>query len=111
MSFALVFMIGVFTGAEVITFTCAKNNESLANTGTAVAFANALIMLAGMIFQPLFGLLLDTFWTGSLASGTGVRIYEFSCYQKAILMTIPTCLVVAYLLSLFIRETIHEEKN
>ncbi|MDR3155605.1 MAG: MFS transporter [Holosporaceae bacterium] len=111
LSFALVFMIGIFTGAEVITFTCAKNNESFANTGTAVAFANALIMLAGLIFQPLLGLLLDVFWTGAKATEHGIRIYEFSCYQKAILLTIPTCLVIAYVLSLFMKETIHKEKN
>ncbi|MDR1334955.1 MAG: MFS transporter [Holosporaceae bacterium] len=111
LSFAIVFIIGIFTGAEVITFTCAKNNESSANTGTAIAFANALIMLAGLIFQPLFGLLLDVFWTGAVSMEHGVRIYEFSCYQKAILLTIPTCLVIAYILSLFVKETIHMGKN
>lgn len=103
-SFVLVFLIGILTAAEVLVFTCAKNNEPSKNAGTAIAFANGLIMLVGSVFQPVLGFLLDVFWTGGLLHG-GVRLYEISCYQKAIL-TLPICLVVAYILSIFVKETI-----
>jgi MFS family permease len=109
MSFAIIFLIGVLTAAEVLVFTCAKNNESAKNAGTAVAFANALIMLVGSVFQPILGVLLDFFWTGKL-SETGMRIYDISSYQKAIL-TLPICFVAAYVLSLFVKETIDYEKE
>jgi hypothetical protein len=102
------FLLGIFTAAEVLVFTCAKNNESPQNAGTAIAFSNGLVMLAGSIFQPILGMMLDLFWTGVI-SDRGIRIYDVSCYQKAIL-TLPICLVVAYILSLFVKETINMEE-
>lgn len=107
LSFSIVFLIGIFTAAEVMVFTCAKNNELSENAGTAIAFTNGLVMLVGSVFQPLLGVLLDIFWTGNV-SAYGTRIYEISSYQQAI-VTLPICLVVAYLLSLFTKETIHIE--
>jgi MFS family permease len=106
-SCGVVMLIGILTAAEVLVFTCAKNNESLKNAGTAVALANGLVMLAGSIFQPIVGALLDLFWTGKMAAD-GLRVYEISCYQKAIL-TLPICLVIAYVLSFFVKETIEME--
>jgi len=108
LSFFCTFLIGIITSGEVLVFTCAKNNESLQNAGTAIALTNGLVMLAGSIFQPVLGVLLDVFWTGTMAEG--IRIYDISCYQKAIL-TLPICLVVAYILSLFVKETIQTEKD
>jgi Na+(H+)/acetate symporter ActP len=101
--------MGILTNGEVLVFTCAKNNESPRNAGTAIALCNALIMFAGLIFQPVLGVLLDFFWTGA-TSEHNLRIYEITCYQKAI-MTLPICLVIAYVLSLFMKETIEKEKN
>jgi fucose permease len=109
LSFFTVFLIGIFTGAQVMIFTCAKNNESEKNSGTTVAFANFLVMLAGSIFQPVLGVLLDIFWTGKF-SHDGTRLYEIVSYQKAII-TLPICLVAAYILSIFIKETIHKEEK
>lgn len=109
LSFVIVFFIGVLTAAEVLVFTCAKNSESSKNAGTAIAFANGLVMLAGSVFQPILGVLLDFFWTG-IVSEQELRIYEISSYQKAIL-TLPICLVVAYILSMFVKETIGMESQ
>ncbi|MDR2781034.1 MAG: MFS transporter [Holosporaceae bacterium] len=109
LSFIIIFFIGIFTAAEVLVFTCARNNELPQNAGTAIAFSNALVMLAGSIFQPILGVILDVFWTGAI-SDNGVRIYDISCYQKAIL-TLPICLVIAYVLSIFVKETIGLENQ
>jgi hypothetical protein len=89
-------------------FTCARNNESPQNAGTAIAFSNGLVMLAGSIFQPVLGIMLDMFWTGTV-SDYGVRIYDISCYRKAI-SVLPICLAFAYVLSFFVKETIDKEK-
>ncbi|MDR1361781.1 MAG: MFS transporter [Holosporaceae bacterium] len=107
LSFVILFLIGVFTSGEILVFTCAKDNESPRNAGTAIAFSNAILMLIGSIFQPVLGILLDVFWTGELSSH-GVRIYGISCYQWSIL-TLPICLGVAYGVSLLVKETIAEE--
>ncbi|MDR1551758.1 MAG: MFS transporter [Holosporaceae bacterium] len=109
LSFLIMFVIGLLTAAEVLVFTCAKNNESAKNSGTAIAFANGLLMLVGAVFQPVLGMLLDVFWAGE-CSVNGAPIYSQECYQKAIL-TLPICLILAYGLSLFVRETMHMEKE
>jgi predicted MFS family arabinose efflux permease len=106
-SLALVFAIGFFTGAQVLGFTCAKNNSSPALSGTTVAFTNCIVMLLGAIFQPLFGVLLDFFWTGAV-SESGVRVYDAPCYRSAIAV-IPAFLAVSHVLTFFMKETIHAE--
>ncbi len=106
-SFVIVFFIGLFTGAQVINFTCAKNHTDSKIAGTTIAFTNAIVMLIGSIFQPILGLFLDIFWTGKI-SEMGTRMYDISCYQNAVL-TLPMCLLIAFIISMFMKETINTE--
>ncbi len=109
MAFAIVFFIGFLTGAQPIGFTCAKDNAPSEVSGTALALTNCIVMLVGSIFQPFLGVLLDFFWTGSVNKG-GVRVYDISCYKSAILI-IPIFLIIAYFISLFVKETINIENE
>jgi predicted MFS family arabinose efflux permease len=106
---ALVFAIGCLTGAQAINFTCVKNNASFEVSGTALAVSNCIVMLLGSIFQPIFGALLDKFWDGGIGTH-GVRIYSEACYNKA-MMLLPIGLAIACVLSSYIHETIHKEKQ
>ena len=108
-SFSIVFIIGLLTGAQVINFTCAKNNSTLETSGTTIAFTNGIVMLIGSVFQPILGVFLDFFWNGSV-SESGMRVYEISTYQKTMLI-LPICLIISYVLSLYVRETITPEKD
>ncbi|MDR3031441.1 MAG: MFS transporter [Holosporales bacterium] len=108
-AFGFVFFIGFFTGVQVINFTCAQNNSTSEIAGTTIALINCIVMLIGSIFQPLLGLLLDISWNGKI-SEFGVRYYDISCYKYAI-MTLPLCLLIACLFSLFIKETINKENE
>ncbi|MDR1333058.1 MAG: MFS transporter [Holosporales bacterium] len=104
-----VFGIGFMTGAQVINFTCAKNNTSPEIAGTTVAFANCIVMLIGSIFQPTVGIILDRFWNNTIGEG-GVRVYDIACYNKALLV-IPAFMIVACIMSCFLKETIHLERE
>lgn len=104
MSFLIVFLIGLSTGAEVLGFTCAKIYSDKETEASSLAFANAIIMFIGCIFQSLLGYLLDFFWTGKM-SASNLKIYDLVCYNKAIL-TLPICLVVAYGLCFFVRKKV-----
>ena len=106
-SFTIVFAIGLLTGAQPIGFTCAKNNAPAQISGMTFALTNCIVMLIGSVFQPFLGTILDYFWTGSL-SVSGIRLYDITAYRNAILI-IPVFLVFAYLISLFVKETIHTE--
>ena len=106
-AFSVVFLIGLFTGTQVINFTCAKNNSQKEVAGTTIALTNCIVMLIGSIFQPALGFILDAFWNGKI-SESGIRIYDVSCYDHAIL-TLPVCLLIAFVCTLFIKETINTE--
>lgn len=108
-SFVIVFIIGFFTGAQPIGFTCAKNNAASEISGTTLALTNCVVMLMGSIFQPLLGLLLDVFWQGKV-NDIGIRVYDINCYKYAILI-IPVCLILTYFISFGIKETIQLENE
>ena len=105
----LVFIIGFLTGSQAICFTCAKNNSIDSLAGTTLALTNCIVMLIGSIFQPLLGLLLDTSWNG-LLNADGSRLYDITCYNKAILV-IPLGSLVSYIASLFLKETIDQNND
>lgn len=102
LSIAILFFIGLLTGAQPICFTCAKINASPELSGTTLALTNCIVMLIGSIFQPFLGYLLDLCWNNKLDT-TGNRIYDIVCYNHAILI-IPIGLFIAYILSIFVKD-------
>lgn len=97
----LLFIAGLFLGAQFLAFsmTCALN--PLSASGTAGGFHNMVCMLSGVIFQPLIGWLLGRNWKGGFANGA--PIYDKSDYVFA-LSSISICLALACLVVFFIKE-------
>jgi hypothetical protein len=100
--FGLLFTAGLTIGGQVLCFTCAKNNTTHEISGTTVAFTNAVVMMSGVIFQPLLGLLLDFAWDGNITA-TGIRIYSHQSYQIA-MMAVPVCLFISWILLSWLRD-------
>lgn len=98
----LLFLFGLFAASEVIIFAIARESCSSDVAASALAIVNMLIMSGGVFFQPLTGYFLDLTWTGELVNG--VRHYTASGYQIA-LASLPISLVLATLLTFFMRET------
>lgn len=100
--FILLFLIGVVTSVENLCFAIGReiNHDHLA--GTALALTNMLVMLGGIVFQPLIGMFLDMSWSGQMANG--VRVYSPENYHFA-MMVLPIGLIVAAFLGLFVKET------
>jgi len=97
----LFFAFGVFTSVEVVVFAMAREINSPAFTGTAIAMTNMLVMLGGVLFQPLLGALLD-FLAGNHSTG-GFSVYSEKDFQHA-LVVIPVGLMLAILLMFFIKK-------
>jgi predicted MFS family arabinose efflux permease len=108
-SYLIVFTIGIFTGAQVINFTCVRNNATKGTLGAALAWTNSIIMFVGSIFQSSLGFLLDFFWNGWFSEG-GMRIYDVTCYRKSFVI-LPVSLLVAYIVATFVKETIDKGKR
>lgn len=92
----ILFFAGMANAGQVMCFTAVKENVDNRLSGTAAGFTNALVMLSGIIFQPLLGIILDLSWQGQM-NGDGTRFYGEEAYQTA-MMTIPLCFIAGWIL-------------
>ncbi|AIK96874.1 MFS transporter [Candidatus Odyssella acanthamoebae] len=92
----VLFLAGMTNAGQVMCFAAIKENVPNRLSGTAVGFTNAIVMMSGIIFQPLLGVLLDMVWQGQL-NDDGSRYYGTEAYQTA-MMTIPLCFVVGWIM-------------
>lgn len=58
----LLFLFGVFSSAEVLAFVIAREVVGTRLTATAVSIINLLVMLGGMVIQPIVGYMLGWEW-------------------------------------------------
>ncbi len=100
--YILLFLVGFFSSAELLSFSLAIELNSFKAKATAAAFTNFIISLGDAIFQPLVGFLLDSNWDGSLIDG--IRVYSLSDYQIA-LSCLPMTLILAFILMFFVKES------
>lgn len=97
------FFFGLFSSAQVICFAVGREISPSRSAGTAVALTNMFVMLSGVIFQPLVGLLL-TMIEGTADAVSTAHVYSAHSYDVA-LSVIPIGLMVSVLLTFFMRET------
>lgn len=97
------FIFGLFSSAQVICFAVGREISPSRSAGTAVALTNMFVMLSGVVFQPLVGVLLTMFEGAKGAASIG-HIYAPHTYQMA-LAVIPVGLVISVLLTFFMKET------
>jgi MFS family permease len=97
----LLFLYGVFCATEIIVFIMAKECSGIQLSGTVFAATNMIISLAGAIFQPLVGKLLDTFGDSGIVEGE--HIYTVVDYQVA-LSILPISLLLVTILAFFIKD-------
>jgi MFS family permease len=107
--YILLFLFGLACGPHPLCFTLSKENWSRKIAGTAVSFANFVIMMGGFIAQPLIGSLLNLNWHGTYTE-SGIRLYTNNTYMHA-LASIPLSLLIASMLAFLIEDTYKKPKN
>jgi sugar phosphate permease len=98
----ILFFLGIFSSAQILVFAIGHEISQMKIAGTAIALTNMIVMLSGLIFQPLIGKFLDWGWTGTMLDGA--RVYPIEAYQMS-LCVIPISIFIAGIVTLFIRET------
>jgi sugar phosphate permease len=96
------FLIGFFSGAEMLCFTSATESVDQRFAGMVTGFINCVVMLGGAFFQEQVGKILDLYWSGQVAA-EGVRIYSLLEYQKALILLVTT-ISFSVVMSFFIPE-------
>ncbi|CAO4838447.1 MAG: hypothetical protein CNLJKLNK_00038 [Holosporales bacterium] len=104
----LYFLGGLTAGGQVLCFTIAKENLPIQLSGTTVGFTNTLVMISALVFQPLIGKVLDSFWQGNLTQ-EGIRIYPKFAYQAASL-SIPLGMLLCLGLLYMVKETFKKDQ-
>ena len=97
------FLIGFCSGAHSLCFALGKESNPIQFSGTSVAVTNMLIMLGGLIFQPVVGKLLDLHTSGTI-NAEGLPLYSATDYTFA-LSVVPIGVAIGIVLSIFIKET------
>ncbi|HLB58020.1 MAG TPA: MFS transporter, partial [Gammaproteobacteria bacterium] len=99
---ALFFLIGFVTSSQVLSYPAIAELNPTALTGTAVSVDSMTIMISGVIFQPLFGWLLERRWDHTIIEG--VSIYSSHDFLNALLI-MPIAFVIAFFVGWMIKET------
>lgn len=106
--YALLFLSGVFFAAQPLIFSSVCQLTPHASNGTAVSFTNMIVMIVGMVLQPLIGWFLDWIWDGVM--NNGIPLYTIADYRFA-LLSVPVCLLISLLLVPLIPETFPQERK
>ena len=96
------FCFGIAPTGSILSFSVVKdiNRENL---GAAIGFNNMMVVMGGLFFQPLVGVLLENFGV-SKTIGNNI-IYSHISYQLSLII-IPICFIAGLIISwFFIRET------
>jgi MFS family permease len=97
----LLFVFGMASSAQILTFAMGRDVCTVYTTGMAMAFINFLVMISGMFMQTGVGKLLDLSWSGHLQNG--LRVYTSSDYQHAMIV-VPVSLMISAIIALFVKE-------
>lgn len=81
---ALLFVYGVATSTEIIVFVMGKEMSKASLAGTVFAAVNMIVMLGGVILQPVVGYLLDWSAHGKIVRTSSIDLYSVLDYQIAL---------------------------
>ncbi len=99
---SLFFLLGLVTSTQVLSYPTVTESNPIMLTATAVSVVSIFTQGGLMIYQPLFGYLLQLNWTGKVVHG--VATYSLADYYHAFLM-LPISFVVAIVAAFFVKET------
>ena len=102
----ILFLFGVCCSAEILCFAIARDYTSLKFAATAIGVVNLLIMISGIILQPLIAHIVDWVWNGQMQNG--LRLYSLNEYRIA-LTIIPFFLIISGILTFFLEDTVSEK--
>lgn len=99
---ALFFLLGFFTSTQIISYPTVAESNSKAITAMSLSVISICAIGGGVVFQPIFGRLLDSHSAHTFVNG--MPIYSAANYHMA-LWILPIGFIAAFLIALCIRET------
>lgn len=104
---SLLFFTGVACSGQALSFAVVKENNLPGNNAAAIGFNNMAVVIAGALFQPLIGKLIQL----NVSEVLGMHIQYSSQNYRFGLNVLPLCFSLSFFISLFfIRETFSKER-
>ena len=100
--FVLYGLVGLTGAGFVVTYASAKEVSAPALSGMAISVVNTGLFLGAALMQPLFGLVLDQTWDGTLVNG--LRQFALDDYRAALWLMLGFA-VIALIGTLRLTET------
>lgn len=92
------FLSGAACSGQVLSFAVVKDNNQARNNAAAIGFNNMGVVLAGFIFQPLAGKLIQHHWRGAMIDS--IPYYRTSDYRAGLII-IPIVFLIGGLIAAF----------
>ena len=97
----LFFVLGLASSAQILSFPVVAKNNPPEITSLSTSIVSFVTMSGYAIIQPLFGAIMNFTWNGVILNKEAIySLYNF----KVALLILPTTLVIALFLILFIKE-------
>jgi MFS family permease len=98
----LLFVFGVFCSVQILCFAVARDYVDVKSAATATGVINMLVMVSGMLLQPLMSRMLDWAWSGQMMHG--LRVYSVHDYRVAMAI-MPVAMLISAVLALVMKES------
>ncbi|MGB0934901.1 MAG: MFS transporter [Alphaproteobacteria bacterium] len=108
MTYVLMFLTGFFFTSQILCFAAATEIMPIKYSGVVLGFTNMIVMLSGAFFHSIVGSLVNMYWDGTEINN--VPQYTAADYTFG-LTVIPICLVIAFVMMHFVRETFPQQKE
>lgn len=93
--FPVMFFAGFFFTGQVLCFASVCEQIPVSASGVGVGFTNMIVMMSGVIFEPLVGYFLDL---SATKTGSALGSYAVADYRFAFL-SLPLTLLIAFIIS------------
>lgn len=95
-------MMGFGSSSQIICYPTISESNSLTLTGSAESLSAVLIMSGGAVFQPIFFMMVESYWDG--VKSAGVPVYTAENYHFAMYL-FPITLILSAVCAWNIKET------
>lgn len=101
----LIFISGAACSGQALSFTVVKENNSMWQRATAIAFNNMAVVISGAIFQPVLGRLLDFHCKGGTEKTMQAAACQSNHFRLSMILIFAAYLISFLIAALFIKES------
>lgn len=101
----ILFLMGLFSGAVMLSFTGAALETTKETSGLTISIVNAFNMFGGAILNQIVGRLLEYQWDGSLLDG--VPQYSIEMFNKSFIIVLGALFSICLIIALRLKQSTH----